>query len=519
MKKILLFSVTTFVALLLFHPLLAQQLGICGTSNQASIVERLTQNRVIMQDFVRPRGAVTYVPLKLHLLARADGTGRVNEIEALEMLCLLNAEYADQDIQFYFSNGFWYLNNDAIYSNPSSSAGHFQITLNKVSNAINIFVAGAGGSSGSLAYYQPPANSSADYIVANKAYLRGESVIPHEIGHFFSLAHPFYGWEGHPYDPSEHGNPVGPNAPSDPTEIGNVGIIKNEFQNGANCMTAADRVCDTKPDYLFAFSASQNATCNNYSGNTMDPNGDVVDPIEANIMSYFNDCDNYTFTADQKTAIEMDLFASHRSYIRPNYTPNLTQIIEDAALTSPINGEMTAGYNIVELKWDAPTGAESYIVQLDELPTFNFNMQQFIVHDQTSLVVNDLKPGRAYHWRVRPYNEYRTCRGFGAATSFVSGTELVSVPTIGQIEGWAVMPNPLRSGEQLHVQMQVGESFEAELKMYNLAGQLVKHFGRRAFSAGANTAELNVNDLTAGMYFLVVETASGLLTEKVVLAR
>ena len=506
------------LSLFLMQPLLAQH-AICGTSDQASIVERLSRNRVTMQDFVRPRGAITYVPIKMHLTADDSGNGRVNEIDVLEMLCILNEEYAEQEIQFYFSNSWRYLDNNSIYDSPSSSAGRFQISLNKVNNAINIFIANRGGSSsGSLAFYQPPANPSADYIVCNKAWIRGESVIPHEIGHFFSLAHPFYGWEGHPYDPDEHGNPVGINAPSDPNEIGNVGLIKNEKQNGGNCTVAADRICDTKPDYLFAFSTIQNFNCNNYSGNTMDPDGVVVNPIESNIMSYFNDCDNYTFTADQKTAIELDLFASHRSYIRPNYTPNTTEITEDATLIKPAAGSTTEGYNVVKFEWEAPTGADSYIVQLDELPTFNFNMQQFIVHDNTFLVVNDLKPGRAYHWRVRSFNELHTCSGFSSHTSFVTGTELVNVRTIEAVNGWAVLPNPVRSSEQLQLQLDANEAFEAQLKLYSVTGQQLKHFGAQQFSSGANTVHLDVNDLETGMYFLMIETAEGLLTEKIVLA-
>ncbi|MEM1321066.1 MAG: T9SS type A sorting domain-containing protein [Bacteroidota bacterium] len=485
--------------------------GLCGTKDQHLIKERLMYNRAHPPAFAEVRGGTTYVPVKLHLVARSDGTGRVNTVDVLDMMCLVNEIYRDQNIQFYIRDGFRNLNQSAIYNTPNVQSGIQQIQSNKVNNAINIFITGSTGTNGTLAYYQ--GGAQLDYIVADQRYIRSPSVMPHELGHFFSLAHPFYGWEGNPYNPSVHGNPVGDFAPSDPSQIGNVGLIPAERQDRSNCTQAADGICDTPPDYLFAF--TQNG-CANYNGGAMDPNGDMVDPMENNIMSYFEDCDDYIFTNDQKTAIRADLFSVFRNYVRPNYTPDLT-VLDATNLTSPIDGEIWDEYTSVTLDWEAQPGAVSYIVQIDRFRNFAFQPQQFVVNDPF-LVLNNLDPNRTYYWRVRPFGELVTCTEFTEAANFRTGDGAVSTKDIDYVKGWMVRPNPLRSDQSLTIAVDADQSFEADVQLFNLTGQLIHQVNSHRFTSGQSILEMPSLKLGAGMYIVAIRTEDAVSNKKFVVS-
>jgi len=265
------------------------------------------------------------------------------------------------------------------------------------------------------------------------------------MGHFFSLAHPFFGWEppsnpaAYPgYDPNNpgttsyagwneqyFGNPVGNFAPS----YDFSGQIRNELVDQSNCNTAADGICDTPPDYLFAYSPLQTG-CNEWDGGAMDPSGTEIDPMENNMMSYFSGCSNFTFTTGQKDAIVADIASNARAYIRPNYTPELTEITEAPVLVEPAEGITAEGYNSVKFDWDPVGGAQRYFLEIDRFNNFSFDPLRYVV-EGTSLTVEDLDPNRTYYWRVRPFAEYVTCgTPFSEVRSVLTNADVVSTGEI-----------------------------------------------------------------------------------------
>lgn len=528
MKKMLL---ATFAVLISLIAVQAQQ-HVCGTSmqDQYDLRERMFRNRAnpALQGTSGSRDVDYYVPIQIHIVGRTDGSQYISEAQVLDFLCTLNNDYADQDIQFYFKSDFNYINNDALYTNAQSNGGRLQISANRVNNAVNIFLTGNFPQTGLLGYYQGPANSTADYVVIKKSAVLGNTA-SHELGHFFSLAHPFFGWEppnnpeSYPGFPDSYqgwneqyfGNPVGSNAPS--YDFGFA--IANEKVDQSNCNSAADGICDTPPDYLFAYSPLQ-VGCNEWNGGAMDPNGDLIDPMENNMMSYFNACANFTFTPQQKDAIINDLESNARNYIRPGYTPSTEEITEQPVLVSPVEGETADGYNYVKLDWDAVPGAQKYFVEIDRFQNFSFNPVRYVVSETSVEVLDKLLPSTTYYWRIRPFAEYITCgTPFSETRSVKTPSNTVNVGEIEAVDAWTVQPNPVSTDQVLTVSINATQSFEAEVNLYSLTGQLVRKLNNRDFGVGSTTIELSTEGLTPGLYLVAVNSREGVLKQKVVVTK
>ncbi len=525
MKKIFLAAFT----LLLTVVSLSAQHAPCGTSqhDQFEMRERLIRNRAnaAHQESAGERDVDYYVPLKMHLVGRGDGTQRVSEALMVDFLCQLNTDYADQDIQFYYDFPFNYINNDQLFSNPQGSGGGLQITLNKVNDAINIFIVGSFQQAGLLGYYQGPWPSN-DFIVIRQSAVIGETVT-HEMGHFFSLPHPFFGWEppsneaDNPYAPQMYqgwseqffGLSVGPNSPSY-----DFGVpVPNEKVDQSNCMTAADAICDTPPDYLFAFS-NQQSGCNDWNGGAQDPDGVEVDVMENNFMSYFQGCSDFTFTSDQRDAIIADLESSERSYIRPGYTPDLTEITETINLVEPIGGETTSGYDVVAFDWDPVAGAQKYVLEISITPAFTIAPQRYVL-DATYKLVYDFNPNITYYWRVRPLSEYASCgAAYSANGTFKTGTAL-SAGQIDAVNAWNISPNPVTTSQALNVEIDATQAFEAEINMYNVAGQLVQTINNQNYGVGTNNVALKTAGLNPGLYIVTITSENGVMNQKVVVTK
>lgn len=156
-----------------------------------------------------------------------------------------------------------------------------------VPRMINIFfvidiqdptVAG-GGPAGGFAP-MPPTQDSSDYIVIKKgSSLTGGKTMSHEMGHYFGL---FHTWET------------------------SMGV---ETNNGSNCTTAGDLLCDTPPD---AFPINFNGC--SYSDNQTDPNGEFLTPIVGNIMSYHPATCKSPFTIMQLNRMAM-MYLAFRTYL------------------------------------------------------------------------------------------------------------------------------------------------------------------------------------------------------------
>lgn len=490
---------------------------VCGTTGDA-VMQRLQKNKQSLLDNpISPR-EIRYIPVKFHIVSKTDGTGGVPEAQVFEMLCTANADFADLEMQFYIKDGsFNYVENDAIH-NLILDSNHPESTVNPVIlqnimnanrdlDALNVWmvrdiILNAQNSSNILGFYSP----NYDWVVMLNNEVRGSSItLTHELGHFFSLPHPFNGWESDPYDPDKHGNPVQANAP---------GFGATEKMDGSNCTTAGDRICDTPPDYNFA-----GVSCN-WTEQILDPNGTLVDPEEKLTMGYFP-CskDDYFFTEMQKQIMIQDLATNNRDYLSTDPGLVTTLLESNTELIYPANEEQLTYYQGVELEWTAVPGATQYLVEVDRLPTFVFQKQSFFVNDLNFLSLDNLEADKRYFWRVKPYNNYSTCQPFTLAKSFTTGQNPTAVQDIDFVSRWTVSPNPVTANTAISLGFEAEKAFQANITFFNLAGQAVSPAQAYGFKAGSNRLAIPTPNLKNGVYLLVMRTTEGLRTERVLISR
>jgi hypothetical protein len=490
--------------------------GICGNTaaDQKLFEQRLIDNlEAVEAGHVHERD-VQYVPVFFHLVGDASGNGRVREIKVLEQLCALNTAYEPMGIQFYLSPhptlGLFdkTINNANVYSNQNNT---FLMNTKRHQNAINYFITdvAASGNTGPgivLAYYSP----LQDWIVSRRDQINGlanNSTIPHETGHFFSLMHPFLGWESSSgFGPGSTGWPVAPVIAPDG--------VATERQDGTNCATAADRICDTGPDYKFAF---LQAGCNTYNGGAKDPLGVVVDPLENNTMSYFDGCSSYSFTPLQAAAMQADLNSAARNYLDNSFSPaSVSFTTPTDLLVSPVSGSTVQFFNAVQLAWNAVDGATHYLVEVDIIPTFATANVKTYITTGTSLALNDLVGSETYYWRVKPFNQYYTC-AVPRSRNFKTPAAASAVADINGLQAWQVIPNPVEAG---HAELRVNTAngLEANVYIVDMAGRMLRNLNNVTFAPGSATIELPVEGLTNGFYFVVLDDGKGRDTRKLVIA-
>lgn len=488
----------------------------CGTTmeDQQMGLEQLTANRLAIQRVATSRGVVTYIPIQPHLLALDDGSQRIGYTEILEMFCQLNEIFEEQEIQFYMFGNPLLINNTDAFTDPQDFRNSRTFTRAKVNGAINMFFVGTinttadGGRT--LGYYR---GGSSDYIVIRNANTTDESTVAHELGHFFTLAHPFFGWENNPWEADDYeGEPVPTRAPN--------GSTLNEKADSSNCTTAADRICDTPPDYLFAFSDGQSG-CAPFNQNALDPDSMAVDPMEVNMMSYFSGCRDYGFTTGQKNAILADLNSSRRNAINNGYIPPILDApVSASTLISPAEGERTAFFDEITFTWSSVENADRYLFQIDENRTFKLRPRQFVVTDTTITLTTVFDQNDRLYWRAIPFNDYRTCFEDVDEIQFRTGREsvLTSISEIESISGLSIFPNPVSSNQMLQMQFDTEEIFRGSIFLTALDGRRIKTLADQDFVYGKNNLELDIRGLNPGIYFISIESEKGVINRKVLIS-
>ncbi len=486
----------------------SQQTPFCGTSNLEDIKQQMIENRVEIPR-VRLRNAITYVPLKAHIMGNSEGNGKLSEDDLLDMLCKLNENFSELDIQFYFKDGFNYINNTFLYDNTDPGNSIFRAEMRAIKNkhkAINVFFKGDVGEAGVLGYYMPSPGFN-DFIVVKNSVAKDKRVVTHEIGHFFSLLHPFHGWDEDPWDASKHGNPVGRLAPDN--------LTVNEYADGSNCdeeldaseNNVGDGICDTPADYNFLSN-----TCN-YSANAMDPVNKLVEPQVNNYMNYFSGCDQYVFTPGQQKEMMRSLLSSTRADLFSNYQPNISIIEETATLLEPIESEIVNTANEATLRWTAVENAEWYLVQIDRAPTLDFDVRSFVTND-VEIIIDGLDEERNYFWKVIPYNEYYTCASPSKVERFKTSTT-TAVQEIPSINYFNVYPTLLNNKRLVTIDIQSESPFDALISVFNYQGKLLQPSQKWLLRTGANRESIDFIKYAPGLYLVQIATVEGNITTKI----
>ena len=517
-SRTLLFLVLGLAPAILF----AQQAAPCGTTR--ADLNAITHHLKINQEYLSQHPGVTrladitYVPVKFHIVKKDNGTGGIEEYKVFDMLCGLNEFYADQDIQFYMKGGFNTFNDSDVYDNPRGPAGAASMSSKRFKAFLNVFLTNQTGEANVLGYYTADwPTYQGEYIVIRRSEIKSKKyTIEHEMGHYFSILHPFNGWECEEWDPGVHGNPntydVAPCNSLDPP-YSNVLV---ELASGSNSSNAGDFLSDTPADYNLGLGWPN---CN-YQGGAKDKNGVLLDPDEENIMGYFSSCSDYHFSQEQKDLIAADLVSRQNAGIFNNRYLNTNEIPEQAdpgpsVAVFPEDEGFSNNIANVTLEWEAGPGAEGYAIRIDRLTTFGFMPRYYYTTEPQVTLDFDLNDGKVYYWQVFPYNEWNTCAGWGELFSFTAG-QPSSVTTIPGLESLSIVPNPVQAGQPLQVQLIQSSPLDLEWRIVDLTGRLVATQPTRQLPAGNHLLTWENLDLLPGTYLVQFRTSNGLRSERLV---
>jgi hypothetical protein len=487
-----------FFLLFSFGYSFAQSQGECGVSYEDGLLirEQMFRNRaeVSLQTVrtLQQSRFVIHIPLVIHLVGNSNGQGHVTVQNVLSMVCRLNNDFADQNLRFYIKDSLRFVKDDIIFADAYDSVAIDRMIALKDTTALNIFTNGSAGG-GVAGYY----SRRGDFVFMLNAYANGNSpTITHELGHFFTLPHTFFGWE------NINARQLYSSTAA-PDSIGNDWRRREvEFvdRNGslANCYSSADGFCDTDADYI-----SQRAQCP-LSGTALDPSGTPISPNTTLYMSYFFDACVNNFTTEQKTAIMSSVVNRNWLFFA---APN-TDSLDWSALvhTSPADMSTVLLNNNLRLEWNAEQvgPAQSYIVIIERIlfGTPVAVVYNSIVNDTFAEVPANLFLNAAsYRWQVMPYSNGFTCAGFSQPTQF--NVELAS-----SVESYAkeqvelnLSPNPVK-GNSLNVFFKINNPSEISFRIISSDGRLLMKEPFVPTASGEHFRSIDVSSLPSGLYHI-----------------
>ncbi len=486
------------------------------------IFQQLQENRrnispEEIEQFMNSR-TTKYIPTRITIVGDANGNGYVPIDNVFSMLCGTNDLYATQNIAYYLkeANGTLvrYLNNANIYNNASSFNASSAMINNRLAQSLNIYLS-ASVQSQVASYY----SSFGDYVFILNS-MSQPATCAHEIGHFFTLPHTFYGWEG--IDLSQYGTGNVPNS------VGGATTERAERSGPcSNCATAGDGFCDTPADYM-----SDRAPCP-YNGGVKDFCGVAINPEESLLMSYYFDACVDSFSPQQKGAMAADIIArqnANTTNVRkfPNNLstlPTPSNLVTGTAMTaiSPTAGSIVAtdGSDIT-LTWSAVTGATAYVVVVERvfLGVVIGTIENTIVYNSNSLTIaaSKFNTPADYRWRVKPFNAASFCGAYSSSFNFSTAIVTnIEVP-FNEAAELRILSNPV-SHSTVEMLIAVPEDLTASIKLYSLDGRQIANVEKVKLSAGDNLQMLDASNLAAGLYVVVVSTEKGSLQQKITVIR
>ncbi len=470
----------------------------CGTDFNAKMDARLDRNLNVMRSgFYKRNNAVRYIPITFQLVALDDGTQRYSEIETMNRLCELNAQFSDTDMQFYLAdnNGFAYHDNSAWYN-----GGGFNImtTITKLPNTINFYVVGEAISPGSGVVVCGFYSQAKDVVVVSEfCYEALNTTAMHELGHFFTLPHTFDGI-------------------TDAYVCGTTAPAFYEKLDGSNCTSVGDRFCDTGPDYL-----NIRWTCVGSSGVSgcqhIDANGDAFFPSGRNTMSYSNDQCVNQFSGEQANAMNIDL--DNRPDLLTTATIVVDPITVVPVLSEPGDGTTTA-FGVLDFRWTPVPNATRYVFQVSTSSSFadaDIVVQEFVNAPDITLN-NQLDQNTVYHWRVRPFNDANTCAEFTNHFSFATSDFQVGLNEVDGLNSFSLFPNPIVTNQEIGLTIDMEETKEGFLKLFNIQGQLLQSTPLKVTS-NQRSYTLDSSDLSNGLYIISLEFKEGTVQEKLIISK
>lgn len=483
----------------------------CGTAPIKT--EWLKNYQKNLQAYRTATDTLLVVPMTIHSVGFDSGSGHFPTNRILDAFCTLNEDFEEANIIFYMPDGINIINNSAINNHSEYlPTGHW---MNDTAdpNSINTFiVSNPNGNCGYNLFWS-------HMMLGKNCAGANDHTWSHEVGHHFSLPHPFFGWEGGQTVNDEL--PANFNAPAPDLVTYDYSPFFYSFDTIAidtaivekvdrsNCNEAGDGFCDTKPDYV---ASRWNCNADSESNELQtDPNGEKFRSDGTLIMSYANDRCSNRFSGEQIAAMRAFLLDRHQDFFVNPETP-LQPITDAVKYTFPIADE-PAPFNSVDLQWEPVPNATNYVVQVSRLGSFPSND----VDTQTatnSLNVSTLRANTKYYWRVRAFNKFHTCSEWSATESFTT-REVTAVAKIEGLDNFKLYPSLLNAGEPLTISVNSSINISGEIRLLDISGKLLLS-QKLTDHLGEKTYQISTSGLKKGMYLVGLETLEGKVFEKLV---
>lgn len=478
----------------------------CGTSGVDPWLIRYLNRTVAPPE----SGDTLWAGIQIHLLARDDGSGRLTPDRLLDAFHRLNEDFSQTGIRFFFKHPWNLINRTFWFQHDSIVHGREMMFANNVSGALNVyFMARAAGNCG----YNLP---YAGIAMAHACSGANDHTWAHEVGHALALPHPFLGWEGKVYDPNQptpdtllydythfHSMPdtIVP-APLDTALV--------EYADGSNCAIAADRICDTGPDYL-----SYRWNCNAQGQSTVEQRDPAGTPFFSDgtlFMSYAADNCQRRFTVQQIQIMRARLLTDRSEWLAPTAPAN--SILQAPQLVAPINSAPSP-VNATVLQWKAVPEATHYLIQVSKVGGYGIRDFEVVVTD-TFVLAQNLTPNWNYFWRVRPFNA-------AYVGAYSPSGRFLSVPSTAvrahEPDGWRVFPTLLSPG--VPVRIEVPPSWQGSplvISVFDATGRLLFREECR-FSREPQEILLPTDGWASGAYYLVCSGGPAPLRQSLLLVK
>ncbi|MBK8558252.1 MAG: hypothetical protein IPL65_22090 [Lewinellaceae bacterium] len=451
-------------------------------------------------DFAASRSSDTiYAGMQIHLLRRNNGTGGIPAERLLDAFCRLNQDYADAGVQFYFKYDWNYIDSTAWFAHDDILDGISMMFANDVPDALNIyFVSDPAGNCG----YNIP---YAGIAMGNGCSGPNDHTWAHEVGHALTLQHTFIGWEGKIYN---FNNPTPDTLTYDYTHFhaqpdtiapAPLDTALVERLDGSNCTLAADKFCDTPPDYL---SYRWDCDGQGYSLTKLkDANGNEFYADGSFFMSYANDLCSNRFSAEQIGALRNNLLSTKQSWLSPGPTAPLIDGVSQPLM--PVGGTLAPAAG-TSFHWSPVPGATHYLVQASRFSSFSLKEIETVTTD-TSFLGGQLSPNKTYYWRVRAFNNTFTCTNFSPSGIFKTDDGMSSSTGAPDTDGFRCYPNLLRSGQP--VTLELPDSWLNETivcRLYDPLGRLCLQESR-VFRDKTNIVDWMKNIEHGGIHRMVLQ--------------